>query len=299
MSVVKEANLEKLRPSEYTPEQFKDMLIGAVGFVALANVLTLRGNVQEFLTMVSADLEGIPKSYNIFSMLEQLIHGQLSELPEMEIAPNDRFATCLYHIIGAFSFMRSDPVKFAEEIYIAKLNAKDKNLHQIELFCDLLIGASYMDMESHQKSTDIFYKIIKETSENGMMNILYLAWFFISEHNLRLEKFDVAYGIINNSIIRLEKSDNANDYLLLLFKYNMFKVLMYTQQFDKAKLCVEQAISISQRKGINFEFDLDASHYLSQELLDMQGQTATADVDNSSQATEESQENSDIEQGQV
>ncbi len=268
MGVVNEANLDKLRPAEYTPEQFRDMLIGAVGFIALANVLTLSGNVQEFLTMISADLQGIPKSYAIFPMLEQLIHGQLAELPEMEIAQNDRFATCLYHIMGAFAYLRGHPVKFAEEIYIAKLNAKDKNLHQIELFCDLLIGASYMDIESHVKSTDIFYKIVNETSTNGMTNILYFAWYFLSEHNIRMEKFDVAYGIINNSIIQLERSDNTNEYLLLLFKYNMFKVLMYMQQFDKAKLCVEQAISIAQRKGVNFEFDLDASHYIPQELME-------------------------------
>ncbi len=291
MGVVKEANLEKLRPSEYTPEQFRDMLIGAIGFVALANVLTLSGNVQEFLGMVSADLQGIPKSYNIFPMLEQLIHGQLTELPEMEIAPNDRFTASLYHIIGAYSYMRGDPVKFAEEIYIAKLNAKDKNLHQVELFCDLLIAASYMDMESHQKATDIFYKILKETSENGMMNILYLAWFFISEHNLRFEKFDVAYGIVNNSIIRLERSDDSNDYLLLLFKYNMFKVLMYTQQFDKAKLCVGQALSIAQRKGINFEFDLEPSHYISQELLEGQAKSAESDEEPINQESVENQDN--------
>ena len=283
MGVVKEANLDKLRPAEYTPEQFKNMLIGTVGFIALANVLNLEGNVQEFLTMISADLQGIPASYSIFPMLEQLIHGKLAELPELTIAPNDRFAAAIYHIMSAFGYLRPDPVKFAEEIYIAKLNAKDKNLHQIELFCDLLIGSSYMDIESYTKATDIFYKIVRETGENGMTNMLYFAWFFMSEYNLRMQKYDVAYGIINNVIIQLEKADNSCYYLLLLFKYNMFKVLMYMQQFDKAKLCIEQAISMAERKGINFVFDLDASHYIPEGGLAPEGEEQPAEGEEQNQ----------------
>ena len=297
MGVVKEANLEKLRPQEYTPEQFKNMLIGSIGFIALANVLNLSGNVQEFLTMVSTDLQGIPASYSIFPMLEQLIHGQLAELPELSIAPNDRFASALYHIMSAFAYLRHDPVKFAEEIYIAKLNAKDKNLHQIELFCDLLIGASYMDIESYTKATDIFYKIVRETGENGMTNMLYFAWFFMSEYNLRMQKYDVAYGIVNNVIIQLEKSDNSCDYLLLLFKYNMFKVLMYMQQFDKAKLCIEQAISMAERKGIHFEFDLEASHYIPEGGFAPEGEGQPAEGEG--QPQEEQPQDAQAPDGQV
>jgi len=286
MGVVKEANLDKLRPPEYEPEQFRDMLIGAVGFIALANVLNLNGNVQEFLNMIGADLQGIPASYSIFPMLEQLIHGQLAELPEMEIAGNDRFSTSLYHIMSAFIYLRGDPVKFAEEIHVAKLDAKDRSLHQIELFCDLLIGASYMDLESHTKSTNIFYQIIKTTTDNGMTNMLYFAWYFLSEHNIRMQKFDVAYGIVNNSLIQLERGEYSNEYLILLFKYNMFKVLMYQREFEKAKLCIEQAINMAQRKGINFEFDLDASHYLAD------GETvedAPQDAENAEENTENSE----------
>ena len=261
MHVVKEENLEKLRLPVYTPEQFKDMLIMAVGFVALANVLCLQGNVREFIDMISNDLKGIPASYSIFVLLEQLIHGQLAELPEMEFAENDKFSPAIYHIIAAFMYLQSEPAKFAEELYIAKLNAKDKELHQIELFCDLMIGTAYMNLNSYIKSADIFYKIVKTTTDNGMMNVLYMTWYFLSEHNIKLQKFDVAYGIVNNAVIQLEKSDKANEYLLMLFKYNMFKILMYKKEFDKAKMCIEHALYIAQKNNINFAFDLDVSHY--------------------------------------
>ena len=261
MGVVNEANLDKLRPTGYDADEFRNMLIGAVGFVALANVLNLNGNVQDFLTMVGADLQGIPESYKIFPALESFIQGKLTELPEMDIADNDRFSSTLYHIMAAFMYLRQDPIKFAEEIHIAKLDAKDKSLYQIEFFCDLLIGASYMDIENFAKATNIFYRVIQTTTSNGMINILYFAWYFLSEYNIRIQKFDVAYGIINNSIIQLERGEYSNEYLLLLFKYNMFKVLMYQQQFDKAKLCAEQAANIAQKHCISFEFDFDASHY--------------------------------------
>ena len=261
MSVVKEENLEKLRLPVYTPEQFREMLIGAVGFTALANVLSLKGNVSEFIDTIKADLNGVPESYSIFVLLERLIRGQIGELPEIESAENDRFTPALYHIIAAFMYLRAEPEKFAEELYIAKLNAKDKELHQIELFCDLMIGTAYMDLNSHIKSADIFYKIIKTTTDNGMMNVLYTAWYFLSEHNIRLQNFDVAYGIVNNAVIQLERSSNANEYLLMMFKYNMFKILMYLKEFDKAKLCIEQAAYIAQKYGVYFEFDADAEHY--------------------------------------
>ena len=105
----------------------------------------------------------------------------------------------------------------------------------------------------------------------------------MSEYNLRMQKYDVAYGIINNVIIQLEKADNSCYYLLLLFKYNMFKVLMYMQQFDKAKPCVEQAISIAERKGINFVFDLDASHYIPEGGLAPEGEEQPAEGEEQNQ----------------
>ena len=114
----------------------------------------------------------------------------------------------------------------------------------------------------HFDHTDGVIKLI----ENGMTNILYFAWYLLSEYNLRMKKYDVTYGIVNNAIIQLEKSDYANEYLILLFKYNMFKVLMFMKQYDSAKLCIEQAVNMAQKKGINIEFDLDPAHYEAEDM---------------------------------
>ena len=119
-----------------------------------------------------------------------------------------------------------------------------------------------MKVESYEKSEDILNKIIKETHNNGMINILYSAWYIMSELYLKQKQYQVAYGIINNSQIQLEKNNSTSEYLLMLFKYNLFKVLMYKQEFDMAEICINHAKYIASKYGINFEFDTDPNHYI-------------------------------------
>lgn len=95
-----------------------------------------------------------------------------------------------------------------------------------------------------------------------MSDLTYVAWLMMSEMSLRQGRYTVAYGIINNSLIQLEKADGSNEYLLMLFKYQMFKVLMYKQQVEQAQICIVQCSYLTQKYGIQFNFDTDASHYV-------------------------------------
>ena len=95
-----------------------------------------------------------------------------------------------------------------------------------------------------------------------MTIILYTAWYIMSEIQLKQHKYDVAFGIINNTQIQLEKSNNISEYLLMLFKYNMFKVLMYKQEPDTAEICINHAKYIASKYNINFKFDTDPNHYI-------------------------------------
>lgn len=262
LNVVSEATLAKLKP-EYIPmEDFRLMLIDAVGYVALANVLMLAGNVQEFLKIVRNDLKDIPQSYDIFIALQDLLHGVPLSVNVANVSETDKFAGVILHIMNAFVGFNGDYVNFAEEIYKAKIIAKINCLHQLELFADLLIGSAYMNIGSYEKADSIIYKIIKATNENGMTTLLYVAWFMMSELKLKLNKYDVAYGIVNNSLIQLEKTNLTTEYLLMLFKYNMFKILMYKKQFDKAEICIEQAKYIAGKYGINFMFNTNPDSYI-------------------------------------
>lgn len=262
LNVVNQSNLELLRPDYFDSQSFEQIIIDSVGFVALANVLQLKGNVGDFLNIVRQDLAHIPPSYDIFVALQDMFYGNPASYSPVMVSESDKFSKILFHIMEAFYRCKNDCSDFAEEIYEAKRMAKLNRLHQLELFCDLLIGLAYVNLESFHKASLIIYKIIKTTGENGMTNLLFAAWYIMSEMNIRQGKYTVAYGIVNNSIIQLEKADNSNEYLILLFKYQMFKVLTYKGQTDKAQICIAQCDYITRKYGLKFQFDTDPNHYI-------------------------------------
>ncbi len=265
LNVVNNQTMPTLKPDYMSDDDFQSLIVDSAGYVALANVLLLGGNVEEFLRILRADLDCVPQSYDLFIALEKLIHGvEINEF-NPEISDNDRFGSVIYNIISAFVLLNGDYTQFAENIYRAKVFAKNNRLHQLELFCDLMIGYSYMELNSFQKADSIIYKIIKETNKNGMTTLLYVTWYVMSELHLKQNKYDVAFGIVNNSLIQLEKNNTTSPYLLMLFKYNMFKIMMFKKQNDKAEICIGHARYIAEKYGINFEFDTDESHYIAVE----------------------------------
>lgn len=270
LNMVNMGSLAALKPDYFTEEDFKALIADSVGYVALGNVLILSGNVGQFLDIVNADLNFIPKSYNLFIALEDLIHGHPISVKCEDVAENDRFGNIIINIINAFLNYEGDYTKFAEYIYKAKIAAKISKIHQLELFCDLLIGYAYMQLGSYKKADSIIYKIIKATNNNGMTTLLYVAWYIMSELHLKQNKYEVAYGIINNSLIQLEKNNITSEYLLMLFKYNMYKVMMFEKRSDKAEILMAHARYIAAKYGINFNFDTDPNHYIAVEEDDSQ-----------------------------
>ena len=281
LNIVNDQTLSVLKPDYMSDEDFRTLIIDSAGYVALANVLSLGGNVAEFLNILRTDLHCIPDSYDLFVVLQNLLHGnQISDV-SAQISETDRFGSVIYNIILAFSELNEGYTKFAENIYRAKLFAHNNRLYFLELFCDLMIGYSYMKLNSFEKADSIIYKIIKETNKNGMTTLLYLAWFIMSELHLGQNKYDVVFGIVNNSLIQLEKNDTTSPYLLMLFKYNMYKIMMFKNQYDKADICIGHAKYIAEKFGINFEFDTDESHYIAAEE-----ETENSEIDASAQQTD-------------
>ena len=265
LNMVNMQSLKVLKPDYFSEDEFKALIADSVGYVALGNVLILSGNVGQFLDIVYADLDFIPKSYSLFVALEDLIHGRPISVKCENVDENDRFGHVILNIINAFLMNDGDYSMFAEHIYKAKIAAKISKLHQLELFCDLLIGYAYMKLRSFKKADSIIYKIIKTTNNNGMTTLLYVAWYVMSELHLKQDKYEIAYGIINNSLIQLEKNNITSEYLLMLFKYNMFKVMMFDKQPEKAEILIAHARYIAAKYGINFNFDTDPNHYIAAE----------------------------------
>ncbi|MBO6087306.1 hypothetical protein J6P92_03050 [bacterium] len=262
LNVVNNDVLSSLKPEHLSEEEFKGLIVDAAGYVAMANVLLMTGGVQEFLNILRGAVNFVPASYDLFVIVQDLLHGNSVSNVSNQISKNDRFGGVLIHIISAFNSLNGNYQVFAEHIYRAKIAARNARLYQLELFADLLIGYAYFKTGSFEKAEHIIYRIIKATSDNGMMVILYTAWYIMSEIQLKQHKYDIAFGIINNTQIQLEKNNNISEYLLMLFKYNMYKVLMYKQEPETAEICINHAKYIATKYDINFQFDTDPNHYI-------------------------------------
>ncbi|MFI3300472.1 MAG: zinc ribbon domain-containing protein [Candidatus Gastranaerophilales bacterium] len=265
LNVTSEATLDKLKPDYFSKDDFRILINTAVGYVALANVMMLSGNVDSFLNIVRNDLNDVPASYDIFIMLQDILHGYEPRLIVDKIDDNDTFGVIIANMLSAFSFAEVEPVLFAENFYKAKIFARAYNIHLLELFADLMIAKAYIDVDSFEKAEAMILKIISASNENGMTTLLYVAWYMMSCLKLRQHQYDVAFGIINNSLIQLEKNSLTSEYLLVLFKYNMFKTMMYKKEFDKAQICIEQAHYLATKFGINFTFDINPDSYITAE----------------------------------
>ncbi len=287
LNVISDENMALIKPEHMSDEQFKELVTDCVGYIALANVIQLKGTVKEFLEIAYSSLSFVPKSYDIFVQLQELIAGREVSVSE-DMTADDKFSKVVYHVINAFVNMSENYEQFAEEIYLAKLRAKSNGLTQIETFCDLLIGYTYINLNSYQKASSIIYKIIRSVKNQGMYLLQHLGWYFLSEMNMRMKKFDIAYGMLNNSIIQIEKYGKASDFVMLLFKYNMFKIMMYMGMVDKAQICLNQAYYITQKYNLKFEFDVEPEHYILSGNDLMQGKKSklNADDDNSSNVAE-------------
>lgn len=260
LNVMNQSNLEVLKPEYMSVEQFESIVMDTIAYIALANILQLKGNVQEFLNIIRSDFTNVPHGYDIFIALQELLFGRIPKYDESML--DNKFSGVIYHILEAFTRCRHDYKLFAEEIYEAKLIAKQSHMFQIELFIDLMIAYAYLKLCSFRKASAITYQIIKTANECGLTNLLYIAWYVMSELNLAQGKYTVTYGILNNSLIQLDKADHANEYIMLLFKYNMYKVLRFQGKNEQSMICLAQANYIAQKFGIVFEFDTEADHFI-------------------------------------
>ena len=260
LNVMNQSNLEIMKPDYMSVEQFESIVMDTIGYIALTNILQLKGNVREFLNIIRSDFTNVPHGYDIFIALEEFMFGRVPQYDDSML--DNKFSVIIYHILEAFTRCKHDYKLFAEEIYEAKLVAKASHMLQIELFTDLMIAYAYLKLCSFRKASAMIYQIIKTANECGLTNLLYIAWYVMSELNMAQGKYIVTYGILNNSLIQLEKADYSNEYLMFLFKYNMYKVLRFQQKEEQAKICLAQADYIARKYGIIFEFDVDPEHFI-------------------------------------
>ena len=242
-------------------DEFIMLVTECAGYVALVDVLTMKEDVGEFVGITRRLLSFIPQSYDIFMQLQNLIKGQTVSVQESMIG-DDIFSGIIFHIVNAFVHFANNPNEFAQEIYKAKILAKAVLLFPIELFADLMIGYAYIKLNSFKKANAIIQKIIKYAKLKGMNAVTHIAWYVLSILNIKEGKYDLAYGVLNNSDILMEKNGVVSDYLTMLNKINMYKVLKFSNSAEQAQICMDQASHIVQKHGINFNLNIDINEIM-------------------------------------
>jgi hypothetical protein len=125
-----------------------------------------------------------------------------------------------------------------------------------------MIGYAYVELNSFVKSSAILSKIVKYANLKGMHAISHIAWYIMSILYIKEGKFDIAYGVLNNSDIQMEKNGITSNYMTMLNKVNMYKVLMCTNSTEQAQICMNQASYIVQKYGLNFNLNIDIKKIL-------------------------------------
>jgi len=239
--------LEDIKPKTFSNKQFNDLVLDAAGYVIFAKILQLKNDTYKFCETIERIIPNLPEDLKLFVELDNLIHGKPVSIDKNN-NPDDsnKFAGTLYYILSAFTKFKDNANDFAIEIYHAKLKSKSHNLIQLELFCDLMIGRAYMKLNKDKKATSIYNSVMETAQNNGLKNIFYLTAYSTSEMALKNNDKDAAYGIIANTIVKLEKSSNYNPYILMLFKQLYAKVLKLKHEDTQADFCYNQAKQIAE-----------------------------------------------------
>lgn len=251
-------------------EDLKFLVVESIAYVAISDILTMREDVNEFLGIVNKLYDFVPKDYSIFSKLQDLVKGKDVTVSDSEKGSN-AFTEITYHIIKTFTEHRNNAKEMAKEIYKAKLVAKEAFVYPFELFSDLVIGYSYSELKSYYKASSILYEVVKSSKDKGLNSITFTAWYVLSIMNMKQGRFDIAYGMLNNSSIQMEKLGGVSDYLMLLIKFNMYKLMKCLKVEDKADICLAQAKYIVKKYNINFDTDIDIDKFLADNNIDLSG----------------------------
>ena len=303
LNVLDSNKIDNIHYTSISKEEFKLLLTECIAYISIVDVVSLKEDVNEFLDIANKLYNFVPKEFAIFFQLQNLIKGQKVVLSQ-NLKGDNVFSAIFYHLMNAFVNFSDNPVTFAQEVYKAKLLAKASFMHTFEMFSDLLIAYSYIRLNSYKKANTMCYKIIKTAEEKGMASIVHIAWYILSILNIKLGKYDIAYGILNNSNIQMEKIGGISEYLTMLNKFNMYKVLKCTDADDKAQICLDQASYIVQKYELNFNLNVDIRKLMSENSISDENQPKlnplqSVEIEDKSEPIENNNTSFDSEDGGV
>lgn len=240
---------------EVSKGQFEESMYDALFFTTISRIVQLKRNRAEKIEELCSYM---PKKYTSFRLLK-LLNDYTQDIniiePMKKIAQeglHDKYSLVLFPILqGLIALRYRDWNNLANYIYNAKIQSVLLNLHQVESFCDLMIGYAYLNLGNTKKAKQIFYSILDSSSDSGLKNITYISWLFIAKAEYADKNIDTSISIINNSIVNIENDPNVSELFILLFKSFSAEITLTQGQIEQSMFCAEQAFDICCTENLN------------------------------------------------
>ncbi len=297
LNVLDSSKLDNIDYTFISRENFEDMINDFIGYMALSDIFSMREDIRELLGIVHRLFSFVPSSYSIFAKLQELIMGGEISVTEADVG-DDAFSNILYHIIRAFTEFKNNPEALAKEIYKAKIISKGSSIYPFELFSDLIIGYCYTELGRFYKAKAILKDIHNDANENGLNGVKFITFYVMSIFYMKQGRFDLAYGMLNNSSIQMERLGGVSDYLMLLNKFNMYKLMSCLNLYDKADICLSQSQYIVEKYGMDFNFDFDIQEFIEKNQIQINTRIPQDNSEYNEKQEEKQYEYENNEQGQ-
>ena len=244
-------NIALLITDKMPQEQVFSSIFDTIGYVCIAKIFQSE-DVKPLIKNVAEQLEVLPESYSLFIYLQKFLRGEDFDLNIDVQMLNDSniFGTYIYDILKAFEYISSDVKMFAKFVYQAKLSAKENNLTQLDLICDLLIGYSYKVLGDFDKAHKIYQNVKEIGNQNGLMNASILAWYFISDLRLAQNELDISFEMTKNVTSFLDKNPDSNELIIIMFNILAARILKQKDEPEKSESYRNQAQILIDKNGL-------------------------------------------------
>ena len=249
---------DSILPQGFSRKQFQDAIVDALFFVSLSRIIQLKEDAEKRISDIIPAVANSYACFDLLLILRKFLSGQniaqdLNRFENRDFS-QDKYSQILYPILRAMTALRlQDWDSLGDYIYQAKLVSNSYCLHQIEHFCDLMIGFAYQNMGNTKKAKQIYYSVLDASSAKAIKNITYLCWYLIAQIERLEGNNDTAKGILNNALLNMEKDENVSPYFIMMFKTMYAELLLMNSEVEKALFCANQSFEIisKHRLGLN------------------------------------------------
>lgn len=247
---------DSVLPEGFSKKQFDDALADAMFFVCMSKTIQLKPDRKEVLKQFEQRTNGRFSFFRLLYLFNEFLENK-NILPQMTQAAQDglkdKYSQILFPVIqGLIAWRYQDWNNLGNYVYNGKLVAAILNQHQLEYFCDLMIGFAYQNLGNVKKAKQIYYSILDSSEEKGIKNITYLSWVLIAKAEFQENAGQMAVGIVNNSILNLEKDADVSEFFVVMFKSLSAEIMLSSGgNIEKALFCAEQAFETAYRSHLN------------------------------------------------